>query len=137
MQQPHPNPAFAAVLAALRQSGLAAMRYEQEGHSRFRDCLIVCRNGRLLFQRLSYGEAASLVFEMWADEVTPQGGIVWHSKNVAYSGKQEAPAAFTTYNGKALVLDGKTRRWLPVAPYKTFAKAGLGALAMLWQRLRD
>lgn len=135
MQNTVQNPALQAAIRSLQQAKLAARRYEKEGHGKFRDCLFVCCNGRVLFQLFSYGEAASLVFEMWAKNISADGAISWADETVAYSGKTEAPQKLTSFEDNVLYLDDRPQKWAVAAEYKTFAKAGLGGLGMLWRRV--
>ena len=41
-------------------------RYEKELETHFRDCLLFYLDGRIRFERYCYGEAACLVFSVWA-----------------------------------------------------------------------
>ena len=41
-------------------------RYEKELETHFRDCMLFYLDGRIRFERYCYGEAACLVFSVWA-----------------------------------------------------------------------
>ncbi len=99
---------FTPIIEELQQQGLAGRRYEQEGHSRYRDCLTVCRSGRLLLERYCYGEAAGLVARLWAEQPEAGGSIAWEASHF-----DDLPKALTAIEGKALRLDEKKRLWQP------------------------
>lgn len=122
-----------ALYSGLRAEGLAARRYQREGRGKFRDCLTLGRNGRLLFERFNYGEAAGLVFSMWGN-AAEDGALRWEKEGVGYSGKDEAPALLTGMDGAALELDGGRLKWQPAAALKSWPAGGLGRLAMLLGR---
>lgn len=119
----------------VKKAKLAGIRYEREGHSRFRDCVTVMRNGRLLFERYSYGEAASLTFELWAKGAVADGVILWNYDAIDYSGKQEAVKQITGYADEVFYFDGKAAKWLPAARYRSFPRGGLGGLQMFFLRI--
>ena len=48
-------------------------RYEKELETHFRDCLLFYLDGRIRFERYCYGEAACLVFSVWAHGLTLTG----------------------------------------------------------------
>ncbi len=97
---------FTPLVQELKQQGLAGRLYEQEGHSRYRDCLTLCRSGRLLLERYCYGEAAGLVARLWGEAAN--GEIVWQPSHF-----DNLPKALTGVEGSALQLDGKKRLWQP------------------------
>lgn len=125
---------FTELARELRQKGLAACRYEKEGHERFRDCVYVVRNGRIYFERYSYGEAASLVFGMRAKRVQPNGAIEWDAATTSYSGWGQAPQKLERREGEALHFDGKAVKWLPAAWLKTCPQLGFGRFKMFFLR---
>ena len=57
---------FAPIIADVKAAKCAGFRYQRAGHQRYRDRVTVYRDGRLLFERFCYGEAAGLVFKLWA-----------------------------------------------------------------------
>ena len=57
--------------------GCAALCYEREGNTKFRDRVTVFYDGKLVFERFCWGEAAGLVFAAWADGVGADGTIQW------------------------------------------------------------
>lgn len=120
------------VIQDLRAKKLAGVRFEREGRSRFRDCVIVAKNGKLGFERYCYGEAASLVCSFWATGVQPDGTIDWDYSTTDYSGKTEAPQKVTGVSRDALLFDDKEARWLPKTPYKSLPQAGVGRLSALF-----
>jgi hypothetical protein len=124
---------FSPVIEDLKQSGLAARRYEREGHRKFRDCVTVGRNGRLLFQLFSWGEAASLAFEA-KGRVAPGGAMVWAAPVGGHMAGETPPARLSEYKDGTLLFDGKPQRWAVAAEHKYWPKGGLGVLGKLFAR---
>lgn len=126
---------FNAIIDDLTQHKLAARRYEKAQHSKFRDMVTVCRNGKLRFERFCYGEAAGSVCVLWANGLTADGQIDWDMAKCLYSGKEEAPKELTAVQDGALEFDGKGRLlWEAKEDFKTLPEAGLGRLNMLFSR---
>ena len=120
----------------IRQAGCAGFCYEQTGRPRFRDRVTFYRDGRVLFERFCYGEAAGKACSMWAAAVDEQGRILWDYDSCSYTGKSEAPVQITGARRGGLVLDGKPALWERVETLKTDKEHGYGALKILWLRLR-
>lgn len=117
---------FQDVIAKIENEKLAAYQYEQEGHHNFRDVLTITKNGKACFERYCYGEAASHVCTMWADELSPEGKIVWNYDECSYSGKESAPVKLTKTEGDDLYFDGKEKiKWIITDKHKKF-KDGTG-----------
>ncbi len=121
---------FFPIILELKQKGLAARRFEREGHGRFRDCLTVCQNGKFLFERYCYGEAAGLVFSMWAAKEGPEGAILWDYDSCPYTGKEEAPTRLSEMQEGNLFFDGQNKAWKPVADIKRMQKGPSGILGL-------
>lgn len=128
---------FTPVIARLKQKKLAACRYEMEGHRKFRDCVTVCRNGKLLFERFNYGEAASLTFSMWAKGLNADGTIGWDYDSTKDKGRDEAPRLLTSVqnNAEELIFDEGRYKWLPARDLRSMPSAGLGGFTMFFLRI--
>ena len=84
---------FEACAKSAREQKLAGIRYEKSGRHHFRDRVTVYRDGKLLFERFCYGEAAGLVFSM---KGRGEGeNAVWDYDSCAVSAKTEAPKVLT------------------------------------------
>ena len=123
---------FTKLIQELKESKYAGCRYEKEGHQKFRDCVTLCRNGKFLFERYCYGEAAGKVCEMTAEGASGEGEINWNYGQSDYSLKTEAPVKLTAVEGDTLLFDGKNTLWQPVEQLKQVPQAGLGRLKMLF-----
>lgn len=126
---------FSKVVEDMRWDRLAARRFEKEGHSRYRDCVYVARNGKIFFERYCYGEAASLVFGLKAKEVQPDGTIIWEPGKASYERPEEAPQKLSGYVNGALQFDDKPALWISEAEMKTYPAAGLTGVRMFFHRL--
>ena len=113
---------FEAVLRQLKEQKIAALRFEREGHRQFRDCVLVGKNGRLVFQRFSWGEAAGRVFEMGAAVPAPGADSAWNLGATTNPGREEAPKRLTGFEDGALLFDGLPAKWPAEAGYKWLPK---------------
>ncbi len=127
---------FDGIIADLKANKLAGRAYERVGApGKFRDRVTVYRDGKLLFERFCYGEAAGRVCTLQAPGADASGRIAWDYDACPYSGKKEAPATLTGAGRGALVFDGKPALWQPVADLATDAANGYGKLRMFFLRL--
>lgn len=121
---------FSAIVQDIKQHKLAGRRYQKEGHGKFRDCLTICRNGKFVFERYCYGEAAGKVCEMLANR-SDGPKIEWEYSGSDYSLKTEAPVELTGQEGGSLLFDGKKALWELEEELKQVPKAGLTWFRML------
>ena len=70
-------------------------RYEKELETHFRDCLLFYLDGRIRFERYCYGEAACLVFSVWAHGFDADGNILWDREPEFESQKTAIPRVLT------------------------------------------
>lgn len=122
---------FTSIVSAVRADKLACRIFEREGHGKYRDRVRVYRDGRLLFERFCYGEAAGLVFSMWGKAEQP---IDWQYDACAHSQKTEVPKALTDSVDGALLFDDKAALWKESEALKTNAANGYSLLAILFGR---
>ncbi len=126
---------FKSILNEIITEKMAGRRYQKEGPGRFRDTVLLCRNGRAYFERFNYGEAAGQVCGMWGTVVPEANMIEWEYAACPYSGKTEAPKALDTVSEDgALVFDGKAARWVLEKKMKTVPRAGLSGFRMWFLR---
>lgn len=125
---------FAEIAAAAKAQNRVGAQYQKSGHTQFRDRLTVYRDGKILFERFCYGEAAGLVFEMWGTEGEP-GQIAWNYDACPNSRKTDAPRAITGGGETALLLDEKQAPWERTELLKSDAAHGYGALGGILGRL--
>ena len=123
------------ILADIRAAKCAGFCYEQTGRPRFRDRVTLYCDGRLLFERFCYGEAAGRACAMWAPGVDEKGRVLWDYDACPYSGKTEAPQVLTGAGAGGLVFDGKAALWACVERKKADPEHGYSALKVLWKRL--
>ena len=93
---------------------LCGRRYEKELESHFRDCLLFYIDGRIRFERYCYGEAACLVFSVWARGFAPDGSILWDREPEFETDQKAIPRRLTDIqeNGSALQFDGARKRYV-------------------------
>ena len=89
-------------------------RYEKELETHFRDCLLFYLDGRIRFERYCYGEAACLVFSVWAHGFDADGNILWDREPEFESQKTAIPRVLTDIqeDGNALQFDGAFKRYV-------------------------
>ena len=121
---------FESCVKSARDQKLAGIRYEKSGRHHFRDRVTVYRDGRLLFERFCYGEAAGLVFSMWGRGEGEKA--VWDYDSCAVSAKTEAPVELTGGDETSLLFDGKSWTWDAAALLKADPENGYGRLRVLF-----
>lgn len=93
----------------LLNSKMVANRYERDrGPWRFRDCLILYYDGRVRLERSCYGEAAGLVFTVWAERVEDDGSLLWEELPTTAA---DVPLKITAIKDAGLYLDEKPAAW--------------------------
>ena len=121
---------FETCVQSVRAQRLAGIRYEKSGRHHFRDRVTVYRDGKLLFERFCYGEAAGLVFSMWG---RGEGeNAVWDYDSCGVSAKTQAPRALTGGDETALLFDGATWPWEAQTLLKTDPANGYGFFKTLF-----
>lgn len=101
---------FAPIIADVKAAKCAGFRYQRAGHQRYRDRVTVYRDGRLLFERFCYGEAAGLVFKLWAPGADDTGVPQWDfSKCNVTNARDEVPHQLTGAGQGGLCLTAGPR----------------------------
>lgn len=111
-------------------------RYEKELETHFRDCMLFYIDGRIRFERYCYGEAACLVFSVWASGLDADGKILWEQEPEFESQQKAIPRVLTDVQegGTALQFDGARKRYLQTEEFDTDKPNGYGKLKMLFLR---
>ena len=92
---------------------LCGCRYEKELETHFRDCLLFYIDGRIRFDRYCYGEAACLVFSLWANGLDETGKILWVKEPEFEVDQKAIPRVITDVqeNGTAKLCRGCHNRF--------------------------
>ena len=100
--------------------------YEREFQMDFQDCLFFYIDGKIRFERACYGEAAGLVFEVWASGFDKDGTIQWLDKPKYDSYLEALPTQLTDIqeNGNALQFDDKFKRFIKINEIKSDPERG-------------
>ena len=118
---------FAPIIADVKAAKCAGFG-TSAGHQRYRDRITVYRDGRLLFERFCYGEAAGLVFKLWAPGADDTGAPQWDfSKCNVTNARDEVPHQLTGAGQGGLVFDGRPGRWECVDKLKTIRPTAMAA----------
>lgn len=96
-------------------------RYEKELETHFRDCLLFYLDGRIKFERYCYGEAACLVFSVWAHGFDENGKIRWDKEPEFETDQKALPRVLTDVQdeGTALQFDGLRKRYVLTEEFDT------------------
>lgn len=116
-------------------AGCCARRYEKEYVRKYRDLLTVYVDGRALFSRYCYGEAACLVLEAWGRD-EGGAGIVWEVLPDWAAKDPPPPRMLSGEEGSTLWFDGSRLKWELLEDLKTDPAHGYSRLKLFWQRLR-
>ena len=100
----------------------------------FRDCLLFYLDGRIRFERYCYGEAACLVFSVWAHGFDADGNILWDREPEFESQKTAIPRVLTDIqeDGNALQFDGAFKRYVKTEEFDEDKPNGYGKFKVFW-----
>lgn len=118
---------------SLKKQKLAGITYEKSGHTRFRDCISIYRNGKVKFDRFCYGEAAGLVFSIWGT-VTDDGVISWTLSSASASAEKDLPHSITSFDSNKIFFDEKPIMWDNKKYLKSASEAGISKLSMIFSK---
>lgn len=112
---------------------VCATVYKREYQMDFQDCLFFYIDGKIRFERACYGEAAGLVFEVWASGFDQDGFIQWIDKPKYDSFVAALPTQLTDIqdNGNALQFDGQFKRFLKINEIESDKERGYTKWALL------
>lgn len=113
-------------------------RYEKEMETHFRDCLLFYLDGRIRFERYCYGEAACLVFSVWAHGFDADGTILWDKEPEFESQSTALPRVLTDVqeSGTALQFDSLRKRYVLTEEFATDKPNGYGRWKVFWLQHR-
>lgn len=111
-------------------------RYEKELETHFRDCLLFYIDGRIRFERYCYGEAACLVFSVWAHGFGSDGSILWDREPEFETDQKAIPRRLTDIqeNGGALQFDGTRKRYVYSEEFDFDKPNGYGKVKVFFLR---
>ena len=117
---------------------LCGRRYEKEMETHFRDCLLFYLDGRIRFERYCYGEAACLVFSVWAHGFDAQGKILWDKEPEFEIQRSALPRVLTDVQeeGTALQFDGLRKRYVMTEEFASDKPNGYGKWKVFWLQRR-
>lgn len=109
-------------------------RYERELETHFRDCLLFYIDGRIRFERYCYGEAACLVFSVWAHGFDDDGKILWDKEPEFETDQKAIPRVLTDIQdeGSALQFDGQRKRFVKTEELETDPANGYSKWKLFW-----
>lgn len=111
-------------------------RYEKELETHFRDCLLFYIDGRIRFERYCYGEAACLVFSVWARGFDSDGNILWIREPEFETDQKAIPRRLTDVqeNGQALQFDSARKRYVYTEELTSDKANGYGRIKLFFLR---
>ena len=111
-------------------------RYEKEWETHFRDCLLFYIDGKIRFERYCYGEAACLVFSVWASGLDEDGKILYDKEPEFEVDQKALPRMLTDIqeNGNALQFDGQFKRFVKTEEFSEDNPNGYSRLRLLFLR---
>lgn len=117
---------------------LCGRRYEKELETHFRDCLLFYLDGKIRFERYCYGEAAGLVFGVWARGFDEEDNILWDNVPDFEMARKALPHRLTDVeeNGNALQFDRARKRYLFTEEFSSDKANGYGTFRTLFLRRR-
>ncbi len=122
------------LVTKIKASKTACFVFEKGERNANRDRLNIFIDGKILFERFCYGEAAGLVFDMWASGVEQDGTIIWDYSTCQNSKKSEAPSKITFCSADYVRLDDKEVKWNCIKKLKFDRKNKYGFLKVMLKR---
>lgn len=109
-------------------------RYEKELETHFRDCMLFYLDGRIRFERYCYGEAACLVFSVWAHGFDADGKILWDREPEFESQQTAIPRYLTDVqeSGNALQFDNARKRYVLTEEFDADKANGYSKFKVFW-----
>lgn len=109
-------------------------RYEKELETHFRDCMLFYLDGRIRFERYCYGEAACLVFSVWAHGFDADGKILWDREPEFESQQTAIPRHLTDVqeSGNALQFDNARKRYVLTEEFDADKANGYSKFKVFW-----
>lgn len=114
--------------------GFCGRRYEKEYVNKYRDLLTIYCDGKVLFSRYCYGEAACLVMEVRGHDAGPRG-LVWEAIPDWAAKDPPLPRLLTKEENGVLWFDESRLKWEVLEDLKTDAKHGYSRIKLFWKRL--
>ena len=95
-------------------------------------------DGRIRFERYCYGEAACLVFSVWAHGFDNDGKILWDKEPEFESQRSALPRVLTDVQegGTALQFDSLRKRYVLTEEFASDKANGYGKLKVFFLRRR-
>ena len=109
-------------------------RYEKELETHFRDCMLFYLDGRIRFERYCYGEAACLVFSVWAHGFDADGKILWDREPEFESQQKAIPRVLTDIRAEdgGLQFDGAFKHYVQPEELAEDKANGYGKWKVFW-----
>ena len=114
--------------------GFCGRQYEKEYVSKYRDLLTIYRDGKALFSRYCYGEAACLVMEVWGRDT--EEGLVWEAIPDWAAKDPPLPRLLTKEENGVLWFDGSRLKWEILEDKKLDPQHGYSRIRLLVKRLQ-
>lgn len=114
--------------------GFCGRQYEKEYVSKYRDLLTIYRDGKALFSRYCYGEAACLVMEVWGRDT--EEGLVWEAIPDWAAKDPPLPRLLTKEENGVLWFDGSRLKWEILEDKKLDPQHGYSRIGLLVKRLQ-
>ncbi len=122
--------------ATLLSGGKCCAVYEKERETKFRDQLRFYIDGKIIFERFCYGEAAGMVGSLYSEGFDESGKIVWkNSENQNLPGNPP-PSELTdcSENFDTLEFDGQFKKYKRLSILSNDSPRGYGKIKLFFIR---
>lgn len=124
------------ILSELVLKNYAAACYEKEGNTKFRDRMTIFFDGKILFERFCWGEAAGLVFQVWATGTDPENHILWKKPFLPEVKPEVLPQTIVSASREYLLFDESQIKWIREDDKKLDKAHGYGRWKVLIEKCR-
>ncbi len=110
--------------------------YEKERETKYRDQLRFYIDGKIIFERYCYGEAAGLVAHLESESLDDEGNIIWKNiENISLPGNPP-PKSLTAIseNLDALEFDGQFKKYKKIEVLSSYSPRGYGKINLFFIR---
>lgn len=129
------NLSYEELLKKVIPTGFVGAVFEYQPPKReFRDTLSLYFDGKAVFTRYCYGEAAGAVCVLISDGVDENGGFKWNFDKCGYSGKYQAPKAVTECSDEKTIFCDSEYPWKNIKILKYNPQHGYSKLGVLLKK---
>ncbi len=110
--------------------------YEKERETKFRDQLRFYIDGKIIFERYCYGEAAGMVASLISEGIDEDGRIIWKMRENSSIPGNPPPSMLTnaSENFETLQFDEQFKKYKKLGEFSSDSSRGYGKISLFFIR---